>query len=39
MDYSIENMIYERMKKAKRGSVFFISDFVAYGNSKPAIKR
>jgi len=38
MDYSIENMIYERMKKAKRGSVFFTSDFVAYGNSKACNK-
>jgi len=34
MDYTIENKIFERMKKAKRGLVFFASDFSAYGNSK-----
>ena len=34
MDYTIENRIFERMKKAKRGLVFFTSDFAAYGNSK-----
>jgi len=34
MDYTIENKILERMKKAKRGLVFFTSDFTAYGNSK-----
>jgi hypothetical protein len=34
MDYTIENKIFERMKKAKRGLVFFTSDFAAYGNSK-----
>jgi hypothetical protein len=34
MDYTVENKIFERMKKARRGLVFFASDFVAYGNSK-----
>jgi len=34
MDYTIENKIFERMKKAKRGLVFFTSDFAAYGNSR-----
>ena len=34
MNYTIENKIYERMKKAKRGVVFFTTDFAAYGNSK-----
>ena len=38
MDYTIENKIYGRMKKAKRGLVFFTSDFVAYGNSKACNK-
>jgi hypothetical protein len=34
MDYTIENKIFERMKKAKRGVAFFASNFAAYGNSK-----
>ena len=34
MNYTIENKIFERMKKAKRGLVFFTSDFTAYGNSR-----
>jgi hypothetical protein len=38
MDYTIENKIFERMKKAKRGLVFFTSDFAAYGNGKACNK-
>ncbi|MDR1584174.1 MAG: type IV toxin-antitoxin system AbiEi family antitoxin domain-containing protein [Prevotellaceae bacterium] len=38
MDYTIENRIFERMKKAKRGVVFFATDFAAYGNSKTCNK-
>jgi len=38
MDYTIENKIFERMKKAKRGLAFFTSDFAAYGNSKACNK-
>jgi hypothetical protein len=34
MDYTVENKIFDRMKKAKRGVVFFTSDFAAYGNGK-----
>jgi len=34
MEYTIEYKIFERMKKAKRGLVFFTSDFATYGNSK-----
>jgi hypothetical protein len=34
MDYTIENKIFERMKKAKHGLAFFASDFTVYGNSK-----
>ena len=38
MDYTIEEKIFERMKKAKRGLVFFTSDFAIYGNSKTCNK-
>jgi hypothetical protein len=38
MDYTIENKIFERMKKAKRGVVFFTTDFAAYGNAKACNK-
>ena len=38
MDYTIENKIFNRMKKANRGLVFFPNDFVAYGNSKACNK-
>jgi len=38
MEYTIEYKIFERMKKAKRGLVFFTSDFTAYGNSKTCNK-
>jgi hypothetical protein len=31
---NIENKIFIRMQKAKRGVVFFASDFAAYGSSK-----
>jgi hypothetical protein len=34
MDYTVENKILGRMRKARRGLVFFASDFAAYGNSK-----
>src|SRR3712207_8090557 len=32
MSESIENKILDRSKKCGRGSVFFVSDFVSYGN-------
>ncbi|MDR3366876.1 MAG: type IV toxin-antitoxin system AbiEi family antitoxin domain-containing protein [Prevotellaceae bacterium] len=35
---NIEYNIFERMKKAKRGVVFFASDFVVYGNSNTCSK-
>ena len=38
MDNTVENKIFERMKKAKRGLVFFTSDFAAYSNSKACNK-
>ena len=38
MDYTVENKIFDRMKKAKRGWVFFTSDFAVYGNSKACNK-
>ncbi len=38
MEYTIENKIFDRIKKAKRGVVFFASDFAAYGNSKACNK-
>jgi len=38
MDYTVENKIFDRMKKAKRGLVFFTSDFAVYGNSKACNK-
>ena len=31
---TIEDKIFSRMKKAKRGVVFFATDFTAYGNAK-----
>ena len=31
---SIENKILTKIKKAKRGTVFFIDDFVSFGNAK-----
>ena len=34
MIYTIENKIYSRMKKAKRGLVFFTGDFTSFGNNK-----
>ncbi|MDR2844018.1 MAG: type IV toxin-antitoxin system AbiEi family antitoxin domain-containing protein [Candidatus Symbiothrix sp.] len=38
MIYTIENKVFERMKKAKRGVVFFASDFTAYGNGNTCSK-
>jgi len=38
MEYTVENKIIERMKKAKRGLVFFTSDFASYGSSKACNK-
>ncbi len=32
MGESIENKILDKSKKCGRGSVFFVSDFVSYGN-------
>jgi len=37
-DYTIEDKIFNRMKKTKRGLVFFTSDFTAYGNAKACNK-
>jgi hypothetical protein len=34
MNENIEYKVFERMKKAKRGMVFFASDFAAYGDTK-----
>lgn len=33
MDLSLENKILERIKKAKRGALFFASDFASYGST------
>jgi hypothetical protein len=38
MEQSVENMIYSRMGKAKRGVAFFTSDFAVYGNNKTCNK-
>ncbi|MDR1553823.1 MAG: type IV toxin-antitoxin system AbiEi family antitoxin domain-containing protein [Prevotellaceae bacterium] len=38
MDCTIEYKIFERMKKAKRGVVFFTVDFTSYGSSKTCNK-
>ncbi len=38
MDNTVENKIFERMAKAKRGMVFFTSDFTAYGSDKAVNK-
>jgi len=38
MKQSIEYKIFERMKKAKRGTAFLITDFISYGNSKSCSK-
>jgi hypothetical protein len=38
MVYAVEYKIFERIKKAKRGMVFFASDFSAYGNSNTCSK-
>lgn len=38
MSLSTENKILEKLKKSKRGSLFFTSDFIAYGNSKTVSK-
>jgi hypothetical protein len=35
---NLEYKIFKRMKKAKRGMVFFVTDFTAYGNSKACNK-
>ncbi|MDR0541203.1 MAG: DUF6088 family protein [Dysgonamonadaceae bacterium] len=38
MEYTVENKIFDRMKKAKRGVVFFASDFATYGDAKACNK-
>ncbi|MDR3133786.1 MAG: type IV toxin-antitoxin system AbiEi family antitoxin domain-containing protein [Prevotellaceae bacterium] len=35
---NIENRILNRMRKARRGMVFFVTDFTAHGNSKSCNK-
>jgi hypothetical protein len=35
---SIENKILSKIKKCERGKEFFVSDFVAYGDSKAVSK-
>ena len=35
---SIDNKILEKIKKAKRGSLFYTEDFLSFGNSKPVSK-
>jgi len=34
IDYNIEIQIFTKIKKAKRGSLFFITDFLHFANSK-----
>jgi uncharacterized protein (UPF0261 family) len=38
MTVSIEELIIKKMKKAKRGSLFFAEDFLRFGSSKSAAK-
>lgn len=38
MSLTIENMIINKIKKARRGSLFFIEDFIAFGNSRAVNK-
>lgn len=38
MSLNIENKIISKIKKAGRGSLFFASDFIAYGNSRAVSK-
>jgi inorganic triphosphatase YgiF len=39
MDYTIENKIFERMKKAKRGYGFFAGDFAALRKTRSAFRK
>ncbi len=36
--YIVENKILEKIRKAKRGSLFFVDSFAAYGNAKAVQK-
>lgn len=36
--YIIENKIHVKIKKAKRGALFFVDSFAAYGNAKAVQK-
>ncbi|HYX09369.1 MAG TPA: DUF6088 family protein [Bacteroidales bacterium] len=38
MSLTLENKIIVKIKKAKRGSLFFIDDFIAFGNSRAVNK-
>jgi hypothetical protein len=38
MDQTIENKVFTKIKKAKRGTLFFIEDFIQFGNSKTIAK-
>ena len=38
MNISLEHQIIGKIKKAKRGSLFFIEDFLSFGNSKAVSK-
>lgn len=38
MNLTVENKIINKIKKARRGSLYFTSDFMAYGNSKAVSK-
>ena len=38
MSLTLENKIIGKIKKAKRGSLFFIDDFIAFGNSRAVNK-
>jgi hypothetical protein len=38
MSLTIENKIINKIKKARRGSLFFIDDFIAFGNSRAVNK-
>lgn len=38
MDYTIEDKVLVKIKKAKRGSVFFVDDFIAFGTASACNK-
>lgn len=38
MTQTVENKVFTKIKKAKRGTLFFIEDFIRFGNSKTIAK-